>query len=178
MADNTLAHNYRLTLVRHAKSSWASPVPADRLRPLNQRGRRDLPQMAARLAGRLGCPGRILVSPALRTRATAEAFVEALGCPPERVRLEEELYEADGERLLAVLRRQAADCRHLMVVGHMPGLGELARTLCGVPEDKFPTCAVLHMGLNMAKWFRLEPGSGRLLWYATPRSEGLRQDYA
>ncbi|PSJ46530.1 hypothetical protein C7H85_07835 [Zobellella endophytica] len=163
-----------LTLVRHAKSSWDDPALADVDRPLGERGRRDLPAMAAYATTRLPPPDLILCSPARRTRETALAFADALGCPEGRLQFEPDLYEASGRRILALLRRQPERIGHLLLVGHMPGLGELSRMLCGAPDDKFPTCAILHMRLGMLRWNGLQAGGGELLWYQTPRQQGLR----
>ncbi len=58
----------RLALVRHAKSDWGSPALDDHDRPLNRRGLRDAPAMAARLADSGFVPEVILSSTALRAR--------------------------------------------------------------------------------------------------------------
>ncbi len=70
----------QLTLIRHAKSSWSDLSRGDFDRPLNARGLRDAPRMGAHLkeAG-LAPVDRIVSSPALRARTTAECIAEALG---------------------------------------------------------------------------------------------------
>ncbi|MBL1376586.1 SixA phosphatase family protein [Zobellella iuensis] len=161
-----------LTLVRHAKSSWDDASLADLDRPLGERGRKDLPLMAPFAATRLPPVDLLLCSPARRTRDTARAFAAALGYPASGMALDAGLYEASGASLLRLLQRQPASVGHLLLVGHMPGLGELSRMLCGGPDDKFPTCAVLHMGLKIHGWSELQAGCGELLWYRTPKRLG------
>lgn len=158
-----------LTLVRHAKSSRDEPALADLDRPLAERGRKDLPVMASFAAARLPPVDLLLCSPARRTRDTALAFAVALGYPESDMDFAAGLYEASGASLLRLLQRQPASVGHLLLVGHMPGLGELSRMLCDGPDDKFPTCAVLHMGLAVAGWDELQAGCGELLWYQTPK---------
>lgn len=73
----------RLTLVRHAKSSWKDPSLDDFDRPLNQRGERDAPVMGRRLKARGARPSLILTSPAKRAKRTARLIAEAIGYPVE-----------------------------------------------------------------------------------------------
>ncbi|MEJ2132109.1 MAG: histidine phosphatase family protein, partial [Gammaproteobacteria bacterium] len=67
-----------LIVIRHAKSSWKNPKFSDEERPLNKRGRRDGARMAKFLAGAVPKPDWLLVSDAVRTRATANFLIEGL----------------------------------------------------------------------------------------------------
>lgn len=114
----------RLILFRHAKAESEAPSGDDFDRPLAPRGRREAGEMGAQLAG-LGCkPDLVLVSPALRTRETWEIAQPFL--PAAEVRLEPSLYNAEA----AAIRALAAESGHgrgtVVVVGHNPGLQELA----------------------------------------------------
>ncbi|WP_375057313.1 histidine phosphatase family protein [Zobellella sp. DQSA1] len=162
----------RLTLVRHAKSSWDDPTLADLDRPLGARGLKDLPVMAPFAAARLPPVDLLLCSPARRTRDTALAFAAAFGYPEGGMVFDAGLYEASGTRIMGLLRGLPGNVGHLLLVGHMPGLGELSRMLCGGPGDKFPTCAVLHMRLAIVGWSELQAGRGEQLWYQTPKRMG------
>ncbi|MFK7159955.1 histidine phosphatase family protein [Marinospirillum sp. MEB164] len=133
-----------LTLVRHAKSSWKDDQLADIDRPLNKRGRGDLPGLSARLTQKITPPDLILLSPARRTRATAEPLCAAW--PQVEVRLTPEIYEASLAQLLALVVPQLAVTRHLMLIGHNPGLAELAQWMTGHPVDYFPTAAWIQLG--------------------------------
>jgi phosphohistidine phosphatase SixA len=94
----------RLTLVRHAKSSWKDPELTDFDRPLSKRGKRDAPLMGERLAGRDSRPELILSSPAKRARKTAKLMARKLELAADRLILEAEIYEAEPEALLKVIR--------------------------------------------------------------------------
>ncbi|HWI30638.1 MAG TPA: histidine phosphatase family protein [Microbacterium sp.] len=125
-----------LVLVRHAKSSWDDPGLDDHDRPLNQRGERDAPRMARRLAGTGVRPDAILSSTAVRALTTAEVFGAVLGVQVERL---ERLYGASPATIARVVA--ARDVDSVLVVAHDPGLSILAARLApGIVH--MPTCAV------------------------------------
>ena len=135
-----------LALVRHAKSDWGDPSLDDHDRPLNDRGRRDAPLMAQRLADSGFPVEAILTSTAVRARTTAAYFGQALGVD---VRLDEALYGAPASALL-----QAAvesDVSSVMVVAHDPGMSALAGRLSGEIEH-MPTCAVATFTWKTDDW--------------------------
>lgn len=136
-----------LVIARHAKSDWGDPGLADHDRPLNARGLRDAPVMAARLAGTGFRPAEILSSTALRARTTAGFFADVLGAP---LRLDEGLYGAPGARLLAAAA--ATGHRSVMVVAHDPGMTVLADRLSGGGIGAMPTCAVATFVWDADDW--------------------------
>lgn len=159
----------RLTLVRHAKSSWKHPELADFDRPLNKRGRRDAPFMAARLAQSGARPGLILTSPALRARLTALPLREALQLAPERLVEEPRLYEADAGRLLEILRGLEAGIEHVLVVAHNPGLTDLVNLLSDAGIDNLPTCGIVSLAADIGRWGQLQPGRAQVLDFDYPK---------
>ncbi len=138
---------HMLHLLRHAKSSRADDVE-DRRRPLSRRGRE-----AARIVGRVlpvaaGAIDLVLCSSAARTRETLELALAGFIAPP-RCLIEDELYLADRNRLIQRLQRLCESDDNVLVIGHNPGLHELALALAepGAPAaralacGKFPTAA-------------------------------------
>lgn len=160
-----------LTLIRHAKSSWNYPELSDFERPLNERGRRDAPRMAARLVRDLPAPDLLVSSPATRALTTARSFAETLGLDTARIHIEPRLYEASRKTLLEIVAGLPDSAGHALLFGHNPGLSELAHTLADCPFDEMPTCAVVHLRLDGKGWKPL-PGKGRLLAYLYPK-DGL-----
>lgn len=158
-----------LTLVRHAKSSWKDPDLADFDRPLNKRGRRDLPVMAQRLAAAGEPPDRIITSPAVRAHETARELAQALGFGTGSLISEPRVYEASQAHLLEILRHQPDACVHLMLVGHVPAVAGLGHALCGVPEGKFPTCGILRMRLPVEHWAEVVEDRGEPLFFDFPK---------
>lgn len=158
-----------LTLMRHAKSSWAHPELADFDRPLNPRGLRDAPFMAAWIAAQPDPPDRLLGSPARRARETLIPVAEALGRAPAEIVWDRSLYAADARTLLEALRRQPDSAQHLLLVGHNPGLTQLAAALTGEALEELPTAAVYSIRLPIRRWAELDLGRGMRHAFATPK---------
>jgi phosphohistidine phosphatase len=136
---------HRLHLLRHAKSSWAENIE-DRERKLNGRGRDEAERVGAVLPGAIGPLDLVLCSTARRTRETA-ALVLAGFAPPSCLEFEEGLYLADASALLDRLTRLDEAEGSVLVIGHNPGLHELALALAApdspgyaaLSGGKFPT---------------------------------------
>lgn len=136
-----------LVLVRHAKSDWGDPNLRDHDRPLNDRGRRDAPAMATRLAATGFRPEHILSSTALRARTTAAFFGDELGV---EVELREELYGASAHSLWQAAAASGSDA--VLLVAHDPGMSMLAEALSDGEIKHMPTCAVAHFTWNTDDW--------------------------
>lgn len=136
-----------LVLIRHAKSDWGDPGLDDHDRPLNERGLRDAPVMAARLHGTGLRLDAILASTALRARTTAGYFGNAFGLDPM---LDEQLYGAPARTLLAAAAASGADA--VAVVAHDPGMTVLAERLSGGGIGHMPTCAVATFTWTSDNW--------------------------
>jgi phosphohistidine phosphatase len=171
-----------LTLLRHAKSSWDQPALDDYERPLAKRGKKAAPQVGAALTAMGLRPDLVLCSGAVRARATLDLVLPKLGAPVPEVVYDDALYMAAPDALLARLHRIGPERggeapRHVMLVGHNPGLEELALLLAGSGADddtarmteKFPTAAVAVLGFNTDSWAAIEPGAGRLEHFLTPK---------
>jgi len=163
---------YRLTLIRHAKSDWDDRSLSDFQRPLNPRGRRDAPTMARRfVAGLVREPTTSLLlvsSPALRALSTAQIFAETLAIAQAAIVLEPRIYEASPGTLLEIVRGFAETDRHVLLFGHNPGLSDFARIMAECPFSEMPTCAAAHLRFN-TRWRDLNPGDGELLRYNFPK---------
>jgi phosphohistidine phosphatase len=116
-----------LVLLRHAKSDWSGDEP-DLRRGLAKRGRRQAPEAGRWLASNLAPLDLAVVSPATRARRTWQLAAEELD-PAPPVRVEEELYGATDDELLGVVRGLEDGLRTVVLVGHNPGLEELASRL-------------------------------------------------
>jgi phosphohistidine phosphatase len=141
-----------LTLVRHAKSSWDEPLLSDRMRPLNARGERDAPLMGQRLQDAGVRPSLILSSPATRAWTTARTIAEKMNYPLEFLQQEKDLYLASLNGLLDVIVAQDEGFNSLMLVGHNPGLTELANYLCPGLTDNLPTAGVVSVDIDRDDW--------------------------
>lgn len=119
----------RVILVRHAHAEWPAWTGRDFDRPLTPRGLAEAAATAQAIAGAGHAPGRWLVSPAVRTRQTAEALATVLRPPSSQVTHPPALYNASVEALEAALRAALAQASCVLLVAHNPGISELARLL-------------------------------------------------
>lgn len=165
-----------LSVLRHAKSSWDDPGQADVDRPLAKRGVKAARRMGAFMAEKGLAPDFVLCSSAERARATLALILPELSRAPHRVLFEDGLYLAEAGALLKRLRKIPKNARHVLLVGHNPGLEDLVLELAGKgPADelaalraKFPTAALAVVEFEQKSWRDIEPGSGRLALFMTP----------
>jgi phosphohistidine phosphatase len=130
---------HTLVLLRHAKSDW-SGAQGDLARPLAKRGRRQAPDAGRWLAAHIDGVDLAVVSPAKRARSTWDLVARELDTPPPR-RIDDRVYAAPDRELLAVVRELPDDLRTVVLVGHNPGLEDLASTLTREPVP-MPTSAL------------------------------------
>lgn len=161
-----------LAIIRHAKSSWGDPELADHDRPLNARGRRVAPQMAALLATKIPRPDVILSSTATRARTTAQHFAAAFGIDDSQVVEDRDIYHAGAAALLEALRQVDEENSSAILVGHMPSVQSLTTSLCDDADiAHFPTCAVALIDLEIEHWGAIDPGTGTLREFLTPKGQ-------
>jgi phosphohistidine phosphatase len=168
-------------LLRHAKSDW--PDVPDRDRPLAKRGQRDAPVIGRWLHDHGYQPEIVICSAALRTRQTWDLVAPELGGSPS-VTFEPRAYAASAITLLYLVRELPAACRAALLIGHNPGVSELASNLLeaagdetpGSPGLRFPTAAAAILEFD-GDWAGLSLAQARLLAYTSPgdlkRAPGL-----
>ena len=163
-----------LFLLRHAKSSWSDPTLADQERPLSARGRRDAKRIARHLAQLAIEPDLVLCSPAQRTRETLDLVRPALDASTSMI-FEVELYGASADTLLDQLRGVPDGVESVLLIGHNPGVQDLALCLAseGVElnrlEEKFPTAALAILAVPKVTWAQLSEADAVLEAFVVPR---------
>jgi phosphohistidine phosphatase len=171
-----------LSIFRHAKSSWDNERLADFDRPLAQRGLKAARRMGRHMREIGLAPNRVVCSPAVRTRETAALALAELGRADLEIAYDGALYEAEVPVLMGRLAAVGDGISHLLLIGHNPGLQELALTLAGdvrSPERaaiarKLPTAALVVLELAIEGWRDIRPECGRIVHFMTPR--GLEAD--
>ena len=169
---------HQLLLMRHAKSAWDDTRLSDHDRPLSPRGRQAASAMrgAMRELGLL--PDIVLVSSARRTLETLQALE-----PWDKTPLIEPidaLYLAHARRLLRVLNGLAETAHCVLLIGHNPGVHQLALTVVGADAleqggaetrrlaEGYPTAALAEFAIA-GTWRGLGEGGGRLLRFLKPK---------
>lgn len=159
-----------LTLVRHAKSSWDDERLDDHDRPLAPRGHRDAPRMGKRLAQRQLDPDLLLTSTALRARETADYLAAALGVSPSSIRVERRIYLASPGELLRIVGELDDGLENVLLVGHNPGLTDLANMLLpSLRLDNLPTAGVVAVDCETSRWKDIDSADLSLRFYDFPK---------
>jgi phosphohistidine phosphatase len=172
----------QLLLLRHAKSSWDDKALPDQDRPLNARGRHAAARVRQAMLDLGLAPDMVMLSPSRRTRETLAALEPWDETP--LIETIDKLYLASLPQLLAALRGVPETVRSVMLIGHNPGLHELAMALVGPRGERgseaverlaagYPTAALAEFGVA-GPWGQLDIGGGRLIRFLRPRD--LEQD--
>lgn len=170
-----------LHLLRHAKSS-ASEGIEDHDRPLSRRGRDAARRVGKHFSATIGAFDLVLCSSARRTRETLDLVVTEFS-PRPHCRIEGGLYLAGRERLIERLRGLDDRDANVLLIGHNPGLHELALALADkdspdfaeLASGKFPTAAYASFNLS-AGWSTLGHSRYQLIAYVTPKSASRGED--
>jgi phosphohistidine phosphatase len=147
-----------LVLLRHAKSDW-STGGADRSRPLAKRGRRQAPEAGQWLTANIDRIDLAVVSPATRARSTWDLVAAELDDAPQ-VLVDDRVYAASEDELLDVVRDLPDDAETVVLVGHNPGIEDLASLLTDEMPG-MPTSAIAVLRLPGA-WSAAGPGTATL----------------
>lgn len=173
---------HRLMLFRHAKSARPTGVE-DQARPLTDRGREASARMGQYMAKTTLVPDLVIISPALRTEETWYLARPAFSSEIAR-RTEARIYAAPANAILQVICKTPPAVRTLLLVGHNPGLHELALTLAGSGTqsdlarlaEKFPTAALVVIDFDIDGWRDVAAAAGKLERFETPGSIGAPAD--
>ena len=133
--------------------------------------------IGAHLAADMLVPDRVLISPAARTRETWKFTAKAFRSAPAAV-IAERLYDATPDAIIAIIKAAPATADTLLVIGHNPGLHELALMLIASGNvdgrkrlrENLPTAGLVIIDFAFDDWRKLKPRSGRLDRFVSPKS--------
>lgn len=166
----------KLTLLRHAKSSWSDRANADIDRPLTSRGRRGALKIGTYIEQNKIFPDLILCSPSRRTRETL-AQIDPFLPDGTEVKVEPSIYSGgNGSGLISYLKSSAIEEVHVMIIGHNPTMQQMALDLAErtpdngyhLIEKKYPTGALTQIRFDIDDWRDLG-GRGQLVHFVTPK---------
>ena len=174
----------RLMLLRHAKTEHDAPSGRDHDRRLDERGRLDAAAIGTWIGSHPPLPDTVLVSTAVRAKQTWEIAHDAIKdavreqLQQPQVELLDELYGAEPAQLLRIIRMAAAtDPARLMLIGHNPGMHELALMLAGSGdaaakkslEDNLPTAGLAILDFATEDWNEVAFRRGKLVRFTSPK---------
>lgn len=167
----------QLTLLRHGKSGWDSPVSRDFDRPINERGVRGSKLMGSHVRDLDLRWDHVISSPAVRCTETLDGFWEGYG-QILHPNWDRRIYLASGATLLDLVQELPDDASQVIMCGHNPGLEDLALML--VPDEKgddlrdslemkFPTCSLAELRFDIDSWDDAKEGGAVLTRFIRPR---------
>lgn len=170
----------RLMLLRHSKTEREAPSGRDQDRRLDARGRKDAAEIGEWIGRHPPFPDSVLVSPAVRARETWEIAAEAMKdhATPPPVEWVAALYGAEATQLLQIVRMASvSDPKRLMLVGHNPGMHELALALTGSGDasgrealaDNLPTSGLVVFDFATDDWNDVAFRRGKLALFLSPK---------
>jgi len=146
-----------LYLVRHAKSSWEFDV-IDHERPLNDRGLKEAPIVAAHIASKMEKPDLLLSSDALRAKTTALFFAKAYNIPESEIVLNHKLYDFAGQDLVKEILECDDTLNCIMVFGHNNAMTNFVNVYGDKQIDNVATAAFTAITFDIDKWSDLSLG--------------------
>lgn len=159
-----------LLLVRHAKSSWADAGQDDFDRPLNERGKKDAPQMAARVKARMPVIDLFVSSTAKRAHKTARLFAAVFGVDQNDIRLFDALYHAAPATLYQTVAGLPDAAASAILFAHNPGITAFANMQCKVRIDDMPTCSVFAVSADVSSWKEFVTAEKQFLFFDYPKN--------
>jgi phosphohistidine phosphatase len=159
----------RLTLIRHANADWKNPNVPDFERPLNKRGLSEAEAIGKQFLEQELVPDLLLTSSARRTQQTAEIIASKLDLATRRIKAQETLYLATIDDILAFVHGTGPKVQHLAVVGHNPGISEVAKYLApAVITTDMPTGAACTLTFTARSWANIHPPATRAVQFQPP----------
>ncbi|MEZ5740287.1 MAG: histidine phosphatase family protein [Burkholderiaceae bacterium] len=150
-----------LYLLRHGEAAWGERAMPDRDRPLLPRGEQEAAAVAIRWSQTWARPGLILSSPAVRALASARIVAHGFNYDLDEIAVHGRLYDATRSTLISVIEGLDDGFDAVMLVGHNPGLTDLARHL----DDR-----ITPMATGAVAGFRFDTRSWAGLGNARPVS--------
>lgn len=159
-----------LLLIRHAKSDWGNLSLSDFERPLNERGKKDAPAMAQRLADKKVKIDAFVASPAKRAKKTAIVFAETYGLKKDDILFIDDLYGAETNTFYEVVSNLKNKFDTVAVFSHNPGITDFANLLTTVRIDNIPTCGIFCVQANCKSWIDFKNAEKEFLFFDYPKN--------
>jgi phosphohistidine phosphatase len=161
----------QLFLIRHAKSSWDSATMKDFDRPLNERGKKDAPIMAKRLASKKIKLDALLSSTANRALITAQYFAEEFRIKKKDIIQIPELYHANPKGFYKVIEHADDELFNIAVISHNPGITEFINELTDKKIMDMPTCGIFAIKIHSNTWKDFTSATKDFWFFDYPKSE-------
>ncbi|EAT16522.1 histidine phosphatase family protein [Desulfuromonas acetoxidans] len=159
----------KLTLIRHAKSSWDDDELDDKQRPLTRRGEKDAACIGKWLKDQHWRPDGLWSSNALRALMTSKIIASTAKLSLSSLEKKKKLYLAEADNLMSLITNLDDRIDHIALVGHNPGLLDFVNALTGEMIETLPTCAVYIIEFPCRTWQEVTTGFGTTQAKITPK---------
>lgn len=143
---------------------------SDADRPLNERGKKDAPEMAKRLKEKGLKIDLFLSSTAKRARKTARLFAEEFDVKKDDVEEDGKLYEADVNAFFKVIEELKNKHDVVAIFSHNPGITDFVNALTTVRIDNMPTCGIFAVQAETDDWEKFKDAEKKFLFFDYPKS--------
>ena len=159
----------QLLLVRHAKSDWNDASLSDFDRPLNERGKKDAPDIARRLHDKKIKIDLIISSPAKRAKKTAAIFAKEFKIGKGKILYNDKLYEESEDALFNIISSTENKYNSIAIFTHNPGITDFANLLTGKRIDNIPTCGIFAVKTDTKDWAEFKTAKKEFLFFDFPK---------
>ena len=160
----------QLLLVRHAKSDWGDFTIPDFDRPLNDRGKKNAPEMAQRLVDKKISIDAFIASPAKRAKKTAGYFAETFKTDKDEIIFHQELYGASEHVFYDVIATAKNKLDSIAIFSHNPGITDFANLLTDTRIDNIPTCGIFAVKIDCEKWSDFKNAKKEFWFFDYPKN--------
>lgn len=147
----------KLILIRHAKSSWNTPVQ-DHDRPLSKKGINDAHSVSDKLAENLPKTSIIWTSTAKRARETAVIFAQNFLIPLESLIQKPELYTFEPLELENIIKSCENAHSNLILFGHNDAITKFVNKFGDLSIENVPTSGVVEINFDTDEWNKISKG--------------------
>ena len=159
-----------IILIRHAKSDWQKGETQDHQRPLNIRGKRDLPIMTSVLISHYPSVDLALASDSERTVDTIQGL-HKYGYALPVIQFTPKLYLASVEKFENELASLSDDITTVLLCAHNPGVSEYIQKLCGIEFIDIPTLGIAMIEVDLNDWTDIYTAKGTLIRFDYPKKK-------
>ena len=114
-------------------------------------------------------PDLIVSSTAKRALITATAFAEEFNFKKGEIFSTDELYHADENDILGIVKNTDDSYETILLFGHNPDLTYFANSICNFNIDNIPTCGIVCVDFNVNSWNEVDFGKGKFISYEYPK---------
>ena len=159
-----------ILLIRHAKSSWENFAVTDEERPLNERGKKNAPEMAKRLRKKKIAIDVLMSSPAKRALSTANYFAQEFDIAKKDIIVVPELYLATTDAFINAIQSAPSTASTIALFSHNNGITDFANSLTDARIDNMPTCGVFAVHCAIDEWPAFEAGGHKFYFFDYPKN--------